>query len=121
MTAPNAIEVHVTAANRDQATTLARALVDERLAACVNIVDGVQSVYRWQDKVEQSAEVLCLVKTRPDLLDALTARVQALHSYEVPEILAFEVMDGSPAYLAWLQESTQPPASAGAAPSNQGG
>jgi periplasmic divalent cation tolerance protein len=83
--------------------------VNERLAACVNIVDGVQSVYRWQEKVEESAEVLCLVKTRPELLDAVTARVQALHPYDVPEILAFEVMDGSPTYLAWLDESTRPP------------
>jgi len=109
MSVPNAIEVHITAPNRDQAATMARALVDERLAACVNIVDGVQSVYRWEGKVEESAEVLCLVKTRPELLDALTARVQALHPYDVPEILAFEVADGSPAYLAWLAESTARP------------
>ena len=107
MSTPNAVEVHITAPNREQAATMARALVNERLAACVNVVDGVQSVYRWQEKVEESAEVLCLVKTRPDLLDALTARVQALHPYDVPEILAFEVMDGSPTYLNWLQESTQ--------------
>ena len=109
MTGPNAIEVHITAPDRDQAATMARALVNERLAACVNIVDGVQSVYRWQEKVEESAEVLCLVKTRPELLDAVTARGQALHPYDVPEILAFEVMDGSPTYLAWLDESTRPP------------
>ena len=107
MSVPNAIEVHITAPDREQAATMARALVDERLAACVNIVDGVHSVYRWEQKVEESAEVLCLVKTRPDLLEALTARVQALHPYDVPEILAFEVADGSPAYLAWLEESTR--------------
>jgi len=107
MSDPNAIEVHITAPDREQAATMARALVDERLAACVNIVDGVHSVYRWEQKVEESAEVLCLVKTRPDLLEALTARVQALHPYDVPEILAFEVADGSPAYLAWLEESTR--------------
>lgn len=108
-TSPNAVEVHITAPDRAQATAMARALVDERLAACVNIVDGVRSVYRWQEKVEESTEVLCLVKTRPELLDALTERVHALHPYEVPEILAFEVTDGSPTYLAWLDESTRPP------------
>ena len=108
MSRPNAIEVHITAPDRAQAAAMARVLVDERLAACVNIVDGVQSVYRWQEKVEESAEVLCLVKTRPELLDALTARVQALHPYDVPEILAFEVADGSATYLAWLEESTRP-------------
>jgi periplasmic divalent cation tolerance protein len=106
MTAANAIEVHITAPSREQAAAMARTLVDERLAACVNIMDGVQSIYRWQEKVEESAEVLCLVKTRPELLQALTARVQALHPYDVPEILAFEVADGSPTYLAWLEEST---------------
>ena len=101
-------EVHITVPNRATASLLARALVDERLAACVNIMDGVQSVYRWQEKVEESDEVLCLVKTRPELLDALTERVTALHPYDVPEILAFEVADGSPTYLAWLDASTRP-------------
>jgi periplasmic divalent cation tolerance protein len=109
MSVPNAIEVHITAPSRAQASTMARTLVDERLAACVNIVDGVQSVYRWEEKVEESAEVLCLVKTRAGLLDALIERVQALHPYQVPEILAFEVADGSAAYLAWLEESTRRP------------
>ena len=107
MSRPNAIEVHITAPDRARAAAMARVLVDERLAACVNIVDGVQSVYRWQEKVEESAEVLCLVKTRPELLDALTERVNAIHPYDVPEILAFEVADGSPTYLAWLEESTR--------------
>jgi periplasmic divalent cation tolerance protein len=103
-----ALEVHVTAPNRDQASHLARTLVDERLAACVNIVDGVVSVYRWEGKICDDAEVLCLVKTRPELLADLIDRIGALHPYDVPEILAFEVYDGSPAYLAWLDESTRP-------------
>ena len=103
----NALEVHVTAPNREQATTLARALVDERLAACVNIVAGVRSVYAWEGKTHEDDEVLCLIKTRPELFEALTARIHALHPYEVPEILAFEVADGSADYLAWLQASTR--------------
>ena len=107
-----AIEVHVTAPNREAATELARALVEERLAACVNLVAGVRSVYRWEGKVHEDDEVLCLVKTRPELFDALMERVRTLHPYEVPEILAFEVADGSPAYLTWLRESTVPAADA---------
>ena len=103
---PNALEVHITAPSREQATDIARHLVDERLAACVNIVAGVHSVYRWENKVEESEEVLCLVKTVPHLFEALMARVRALHPYEVPEILAFEVTDGSPEYLSWLREAT---------------
>ena len=104
----NALEVHITAPSRDQAAEIARKLVEDRLAACVNIVGGMRSVYRWEGKIHEDEEVLCLVKTRPELLDALTARVRALHPYDVPEILAFEVADGTADYLAWLRESTIP-------------
>jgi periplasmic divalent cation tolerance protein len=104
----NALEVHITAPDREHAQTIARALVDERLAACVNLVAGVRSVYRWEGQIHEDDEVLCLVKTRPDLLDALCERVQALHPHDVPEILAFEVADGSADYLAWLTASTGP-------------
>lgn len=100
------MEVHITAPDRAQAELLARALVGERLAACVNIVGGVRSVYRWLGQVQEADEVLCLVKTRPELFAALCARVNGLHPYEVPEILAFEVSEGSPAYLDWLAAST---------------
>lgn len=103
----NAIEVHVTAPDRERAESIARVLVDEGLAACVNIVGGVRSIYRWEGQVEEQDEVLCLVKTRPDLLNALSARVSALHPYDVPEILAFEVADGSAEYLEWLAASTK--------------
>ena len=107
----HALEVHVTAPSREQAAEIARKLVDERLAACVNIVGDMRSVYRWEGKIHEDEEVLCLIKTRPELLDALTERVRALHPYDVPEILAFEVSDGSADYLAWLRESTVPEAS----------
>lgn len=103
----NALEVHITAPNRDTAEELARALVDERLAACVNIIAGVRSVYRWEGQVHEDDEVLCLAKTRPDLLPALCARVETLHPYDVPEILAFEVAEGSAAYLDWLEAETR--------------
>jgi len=113
----NALEVHITAPSRDQAAEIARQLVEDRLAACVNIVGGMRSVYRWEGKIHEDEEVLCLVKTRPELLDALTARVRALHPYDVPEILAFEVADGTADYLAWLRESTVPAPAGERAPS----
>jgi periplasmic divalent cation tolerance protein len=102
----DALELHVTMPDKDKATELARQLVDEGLAACVNVVPGVRSVYQWQGKVCEEDEVLCLIKTRPAIFDRARARILELHPYEVPEILAFQVDDGSPAYLAWLRDST---------------
>ena len=92
--------------DKEQATSLARALVGEGLAACVNIVPGVRSIYQWEGRVQEDDEVLCLIKTRPAAFDRARARILALHPYEVPEILAFAVDDGSPAYLDWLRKST---------------
>jgi periplasmic divalent cation tolerance protein len=103
-----ALEVHITAPDRAQAEALARMLVDQRLAACVNIVGGVRSIYRWDDQIQEADEVLCLVKTRPELLGPLTDRVRAAHPYEVPEILAFEVEEGNEDYLRWLDSATTP-------------
>lgn len=102
----DALELHVTMPDAARASALARALVDEGLAACVNIVPGVRSIYRWEGKLQEDEEVLCLIKTRPAVFDRARARILALHPYEVPEILAFAVDDGSPAYLEWLQKST---------------
>ena len=102
----DALELHITAPDADVAARIGRALVEEGLAACVNIVGGVRSIYRWQGKVCDESEVLCLCKTRPALLDRVRQRVLELHPHEVPEILAFAVDDGSAAYLAWLREAT---------------
>ena len=77
--------------------------VEERLAACVNLVPGVRSIYRWQDAVEQADEVLMVIKTTAANVDALTARVGQLHPYEVPEVIALEATDISDAYMAWLE------------------
>jgi periplasmic divalent cation tolerance protein len=107
----DAVEVHITCPSREQATVLARALVEERLAACVNILENVRSVFHWNGALNEEDEVLCLVKTRRELFAALSARVAELHPYDVPEILAFEVAAGSPAYLNWLRESTRAPSS----------
>jgi periplasmic divalent cation tolerance protein len=89
------------------AERLAEALVVEQLAACVNVLPGLRSVYRWQGGVERADEVLLLIKTRRERLDALTARVQALHPYELPELVAVEVAGGLPAYLDWVAAETR--------------
>lgn len=89
------------------ADAIATALVDERLAACVSQLPGLRSVYRWDDKVERAEEVLLLIKTTGDRLPALTARVQALHPYELPELIAVEATGGLAPYLAWVAEQTR--------------
>lgn len=93
------------------ADRIARVLVAERLAACVNRLPGVQSTYRWQGAIEQADEVLLLIKTTADRLDALTARLRALHPYELPEFIAVEVHAGLPAYLEWVATETTDSAS----------
>lgn len=102
----DALELHVTMPDKERATALARALVDEGLAACVNIVPGVRSIYQWDGRLQEDEEVLCLVKTRPAVFDRARDRILELHPYDVPEILAFLVDDGSPAYLDWLKRAT---------------
>lgn len=95
-----------TAGAEQQARSIARRLVDERLAACVNIVGPIRSVYRWRDAVEDEPEFLLLIKTRASLLGRVERRVIELHSYEVPEVLTLALSGGSAAYLGWLFEST---------------
>ena len=89
------------------ARALADALVGERLAACVNLLPGVQSVYRWQGRVETGEEVLLLIKTTRTCLPALQARIVALHPYELPEVLAVESAGGLPTYLDWVVSATR--------------
>lgn len=87
---------------------LAETLVGERLAACVNIVPGLRSVYRWQDAVQRDEEVLLLIKTTRTRYPALETRLPALHPYELPELVAVEVADGLPAYLRWVADAPRP-------------
>jgi len=103
----NEIVIFITASGEDEAARIARALVGEKLAACVNIVKNVRSIYSWQGKVEDASEVLMIAKTRKDLFDAVSVRVKELHSYDVPEIIALPIIAGSPEYLKWLNESTE--------------
>ncbi len=98
------IAVFVTVGSAAEGDRLAYALVEERLAACVNRIARVQSVYRWEGKVEQSEEELLVIKTRRELFAALEKRVLELHSYAVPEVIALPVLAGSEAYLRWLGE-----------------
>jgi periplasmic divalent cation tolerance protein len=95
----------VSAPRGDAARALARALVDERRAACVSVVSGVQSVYRWRDAVHEEAEDLLVIKSTRDALAGLRDRVAELHEYDVPEFLVLPVTYGLPAYLHWLGEA----------------
>jgi periplasmic divalent cation tolerance protein len=101
-----ALVVYITAPNEEEAAKIARAIVEERLAACANIIPAVRSIYSWQGKMEDEKEVLMIVKTRLRLFKALQERVKELHSYTVPEIIALPVVDGSEEYISWLKEVT---------------
>ncbi|HTR62900.1 MAG TPA: divalent-cation tolerance protein CutA [Candidatus Binataceae bacterium] len=94
--------VLITCSNEEQGASIARTLLDERLAACVNIVDQVRSIYRWQGKIEDDRETLLLVKTGRALLPKVERRVRELHTYDVPEIMALSFDSGSQRYLEWL-------------------
>jgi periplasmic divalent cation tolerance protein len=95
-----------TTAAEEQALAIARALVEERLAACVNIIGPVRSVYRWRDGIEDEREYLLLIKTRATHYMKVERRVRELHTYEVPEVLSLSADRGSPPYIQWLLEST---------------
>lgn len=103
---------HCACPDPDVARRIAEILVGERLAACVNVLPGMRSVYRWQGRVEQSDEVLLLIKTSHARLPALIERVRALHPYELPELVAVEAAGGTPAWLDWVvAETAREPAS----------
>jgi periplasmic divalent cation tolerance protein len=94
---------------RAGAHELAQQLVDERLCACVNVVPGVRSYFRWEGRTDVADELLLIVKTTRAAVPALTARLLALHPYAVPEVLEIPVAGGAPAYLAWLGANSAPP------------
>ena len=104
-----ALVVYITASSEDEAATIGRALVEEKLAACVNMVKDIRSIYSWQGKIEDEKEVLMIVKTRAALFNALKAKVLSMHSYSVPEIIALRIVDGSEEYLKWLKDVTTQP------------
>jgi periplasmic divalent cation tolerance protein len=96
-----------TAGSEEEASKIAYALVEQHLAACVNIVPNIESIYRWQGKVETAAEWLLIIKTTAGAFPAVRAALSAMHSYEIPECLLLSVEDGDPAYLQWIAESVQ--------------
>jgi len=98
----------ITAPDLETAAGIARALVEERLVACVNLVPGIRSIYRWEGAVEEDAEVLLVVKTRADRAGALVDRVAELHPYDLPEVVMLPAVGGSPAYLDWVRGEAAP-------------
>ncbi len=105
----DAILVLVTAPTADKAAELARALVEEQLAACGNVVPGLRSIYRWEGKVHDEAEALLILKTRAPLFEVLRQRVVELHPYQCPEVLRLDVEEGHAPYLQWIRDNVRPP------------
>jgi periplasmic divalent cation tolerance protein len=101
------IVVFITASDEDEAAKIAKALVESRLAGCVNIIKDIRSIYSWQGKIENEKEVLMIVKTQKALFNSLMKKVKELHSYTVPEIIALPIITGSEDYLKWLKEVTE--------------
>ncbi len=101
------IVILVTVVNQEQADVIAHALVSEHLAACVNIVGPLRSIYRWEGQMQDDSELLLVIKTRAELFSPVADRVKALHSYQTPEIIALPITAGSEAYLAWLTGATR--------------
>lgn len=97
--------VMVTTANKQEAEKIAQHLLEARLIACANILGPISSHFRWSGKIERAEEYLLLMKSRGDLFEKIAEEVKALHSYEVPEVIALQVVKGSKDYLAWLNES----------------
>jgi len=101
------IVVLITCGSEEEASKIGRSLVEDRLAACVNIVSPIRSIYRWKGKVCDEKEWLLLIKTQKQRFEALEKKVKSLHSYSVPEIVALPILQGSSTYLEWLTEMTR--------------
>ena len=99
------VVIFITAASADEAARIGRILVQERLAACSNLIPAVASTYWWQGRIEEASEALLVVKSRRDLVEQVAARVRQLHSYTVPEVVALPILGGNPAYLDWIDDS----------------
>ncbi|GAB4172649.1 MAG: divalent-cation tolerance protein CutA [Wenzhouxiangellaceae bacterium] len=96
--------VHTTVGDREQAARIGRTLVEEHLAACVSIVDGAESIYPWQGRIERARETGLLIKTTASGFETLARRLRELHPYELPELLATEVVEADPGYAQWLRD-----------------
>ena len=98
--------VYMTAETADQARKIGRTLIEGRLAACVNIVEGMRSLYWWQGKLEEGSETIVIAKTRETLVETLTARVKEVHSYDCPCVVTLPITGGNPDFLAWIDAET---------------
>jgi len=105
----SAVLVYCTTASPEQAESIGRTLVEERLAACVNILPGMRSIYHWQGAIETATEAVLIAKTRTDLAEALLARIKALHTYEVPCAVVLPIQGGLPEFLGWIDTETASP------------
>ena len=102
------IVIYTTTDNKEDAQRIARDLVEQRLAACVQVTGPIQSTYRWEAQIERGEEWLCSIKSRKDLLPAIEDAIRAIHPYDVPEIIALPIVGGSDDYLSWLGDQLQP-------------
>jgi periplasmic divalent cation tolerance protein len=109
MTDPQALIVFVTVPNEHVGAHLGRVLVEERLAACVNVLPAIKSIYVWEGEVQEQGEALCLIKTQLARFAALEARLRELHPYQIPEILGVQPARGNEPYLRWIDEATARP------------
>lgn len=102
--------IYITCPNREEALMIGKSLVEQRLAACANVLNGMTSVYWWEGKVQDDQECVLILKTRETLVPALIQKVKKLHSYDVPAIVSLPILDGNPDYLQWIgRETTDPP------------
>jgi periplasmic divalent cation tolerance protein len=100
--------VYITCKDRDEARRIGRDLVEQRLAACANVLAGMNSFYWWQDQLQDDEEAVLIAKTRADRMEDLVARVRALHSYDLPCVVGLPIADGNPDYLQWIRDETGP-------------
>ena len=98
--------VYITTETPAEARAIGPALVEARLAACVNIIEGMTSIFRWEGKIQQGSETVLIAKTRRELVEPLTARIKELHSYSCPCVVALPILEGNPDFLRWIEEET---------------
>jgi len=101
------IVVLVTCGSEEEALKIANVLVEEHLAACVNLISPIRSIYRWEGKIWDEKECLLIIKTQKQRFEELEKKVKSLHSYSVPEIISFPIVEGASSYLSWINENTK--------------